>query len=105
MPCGVESIDLRNLAQTNSRRNIGQIGFATGNVHLHGAVRQPDHALQAQLFKEGYLRRVIQHQAATFASGHVFVGVETNGDKIAKGADFFFTPVRPHRLRGILDDT
>ena len=61
-------------------------------------------ALQAVLLGEPGFALVVEHEAAALDRGDVFVGVETEGDEVAEGADAFALPRAAEGLGRVLDD-
>ena len=77
--------------------------LAAGQRRIQRTVREALHALQAPELATPGLVRIIQYQATALAGGDIFVGVKTDGDQIAGGADACTAPARTHGLRRILE--
>jgi len=75
--------------------------LTAGQRRIQAAVRKTLHALQPPEFATLGLLRIVQDQAAALGRRDVFIGVKTDRDQIASGADALAAPGRTHGLRRI----
>ena len=99
-----EPLQVRELAEADARRDVGEVRLAAGDVAVHAILARAGDALQAELLRQRNKVLGRQHQRAAFGGGDVLVGVEAEGDEIAERADRLALPARAERMRRVLDD-
>ena len=102
-PLRGDGVQLRKLPQPNRGGDVGHVVFAAQHVHVDAVPAATRDALQPVFFRELCFLFIIQHQTAAFGGGDVLVGLKTERNEIAEGADGLSFPCRTDGLRGIFD--
>jgi hypothetical protein len=97
-------LQVRELLQAQSRRDVGEVVLDPGALHVARAVGQALDAVEAQLVHDRRLALVVERQGSAFDGGHVLVGMEAERDDVARRPHRAARGARSDRERRVLED-
>ena len=98
-----EFVQALHLSEADPCGDVGEVRLSAEHVDIHAVFAGSNHALQTQLFAGQGVLGIGQHDCTAFGRGDVLVGVKTECDQIAEGADPLAFPEAAQCLRRILE--